>query len=187
MPPRTDVTAPRRCRDCGVVQPPANFERTNLRRGPDNEVIGYGLRPECRQCGAAAAAAARAAAPVDLAEGATETVPDFLGGLWTITEGKKAEPRPRVQKYVKYSDISPAFASGHGIRPGVKAKVTDAAERIAHASPASADTFVPLADILRAMGLRKCTVCTEVLPLERFAIADRATNQLRGNCRACQA
>lgn len=187
MPPRIDVTADRRCRDCGVVQPPANFVRTNLRRGADGEVISYGLRPECRQCGAAAAAAARAAAPVDRAVGTKESIDDFLEGLWTITEGKRAEPRPRVQRYVKYSEISATFAETHGIRPGVKANITDAAERIAHASPAAVDTFIPLVDVLRALGRRMCTVCGEVLPLDRFAEANSATGLLRGNCRACSA
>ncbi len=170
-----------------MILPAHRFSRANPRKGTDGEILGYGSRPKCKECETGERAAKRAAAAVDRAQGTKETTADFMSDVWTITEGKKATPVPRMQKYVKFSELSPAFADAHGISPGVKAKVTDLVRRVAHASPVGTDTFVPVADLLAALGVRRCSVCGKTLPLHNFAIANSATGQLRGNCKACQA
>lgn len=185
MPPRTDVTRPRVCKDCETEKPPDEYSRINVR--PDGS---YGLRTYCKDCENARKRATTAAIAEQMLaslpqNGTKRTANDFLVDMWTVTEGRLREPRR--QSYVKLSEIHPTIInSPEFVNSAIKARVDNLQERLAHATPSSRDQFVPLDRCLQAIGLRLCTQCHRTKPRDQFALADRRTGQLRGECRECK-
>lgn len=185
MPPRVDITADRTCRDCGVTKPPGDFAKTNARKDADGNVVGWSLRPECKDCASKAKAAKKGGGVlIDAASGSLETVADFMSDPWTLTEGK--DRKPVVQKYVRLADVSAAFVERYGT-PGVKTgKIEDETAKVAMRTPAGKTAFVAVVDCLRLMGVKQCSRCSEVKVVSEFSIANGKTGQLRGECKGCQ-
>jgi hypothetical protein len=178
MPPKVDITADRTCRDCGVTKPPGDFAKTNTRKDADGKVVGWSLRPECKDCASKAKAAKKGGAVIDSPSGALETVADFMRDTWTLTEGK--DRKPVIQKYVRLADVSAAFVERYGtpaIKPG---KIEDADSKVAMRTPAGKTAFVAVVDCLRLLGVKECTKCGEVKRVGDFSIANGKTGQLRG-------
>jgi len=190
MPPRVDVTQDRECSVCGELKGPDNYAKCNPRKDSAGIVTGHSLRSECKDCNKAKAAAKTAAirSSIATATGTKASAPDFLNGQWTMTQGKQSAPEPVRMKYVKFSDISPAFADLHGPLAFIPAKVTSDDGKIAHRTLAGKVAFVPIVQCLLKLGLKQCTRCPDadnVHPLADFALANTVTGQLRGECHRC--
>ena len=188
MPPRVDITARRECNKCHNVQEPHEFAKCNTRKDSSGNVVGWSLRSECKTCGSKGKAAKNALTDATVtAAGVKKTVEDFETDLWTLTEGKQSAPQHTTKKYVHFGDISPHFVAHHGTPAFIIAKITDSGAKVAHRTRSGGEAFVMVSECLRALGVRRCTQCTEVKPHGAFAIANAATGQLRGDCKACHA
>ena len=123
-----------------------------------------------------------------LPNGNKRTREDFESDLWTLTRGKKSEPKPAPKKYVRRTDLAREFFVKHAdALKSVCANVTDEATRVAHCAPAG-EAFVPVAKCLLACGGRCCTKCKLILDLCEFSTAGAksGTGQLRGECNVCK-